>query len=308
MAMIDPRALRDSFGAFLTGVTVVTTHGSTGEPIGFTANSFTSVSLDPPLLLVCLAKTSRNFEAVTTGRGFAINVLAESQMDISNTFARPSEDRFAGISWSNGPYGSPVFADVAAWFDCSIHEIVDAGDHAILIGRVEAFENGKANGLGYARGGYFSPAMADKAMSAAAEGDLVIGAVAERNGEVLLLETGENAFALPEWSAGGPDGVDMLQARLEDMTGLSANIGLLYSVYEEINTRRQHVVYRVALGDGQARSGIFKPIDRLSTLKAKDTATADILKRFSVESSLGNFGVYFGNERAGRVHALAKKG
>lgn len=93
----DPRQLRDAFGAFLTGVTVVTTINAEGQPIGFTANSFTSVSLDPPLLLVCLAKTSRNYAAVTEAAGFAVNILSEAQKDVSNTFARPVEDRFAAV-------------------------------------------------------------------------------------------------------------------------------------------------------------------------------------------------------------------
>lgn len=91
----DPRALRDAFGAFMTGVTVVTALDAQGQPIGFTANSFTSVSLEPPLLLVCLARSSRNFDAFTQGAGFAINVLAEHQKDISNRFAKPMQDRFA---------------------------------------------------------------------------------------------------------------------------------------------------------------------------------------------------------------------
>jgi flavin reductase (DIM6/NTAB) family NADH-FMN oxidoreductase RutF/ADP-ribose pyrophosphatase YjhB (NUDIX family) len=307
MTAIDPRALRDAFGAFLTGVTVVTTHNPAGEPIGFTANSFASVSLDPPLLLVCIARSSRNYEAVTSAKGFAINILAESQKDVSNTFARPVEDRFAAVKWNLGPHGSPVFADVAAWFDCATESIVEAGDHAILIGKVEAFENGKANGLGYARGGYFFPALADKAISAASDGGLVIGAVAERDGQVLLVDAGNEAWKLPECTMNGGDGVEALQAYIEELTGLEANIGLLYSVYENTTTRRQHVIYRAMLGEGELKAGTFHAVDALPATPSSDNATAEILKRYSAESSVGNFGVYFGNELSGRVHALARK-
>ena len=162
MTTHDPRALRDAFGSFLTGVTVVTTFDGDGSPIGFTANSFTSVSLDPPLLLVCLAKTSRNYNAVTTAPGFAINILSETQKEVSNTFARPVADRFATVDWRRGPWGSPIFSDVAAWFDCALHEVIDAGDHVVLIGRVEAFGDSAANGLGYARGAYFTPPRLDR--------------------------------------------------------------------------------------------------------------------------------------------------
>ena len=159
--MSDARALRDAFGAFLTGVTVVTTVDDAGAPIGFTANSFTSVSLDPPLLLVCLAKTSRNYATLTAAKGFGVNILSEDQKDVSNTFARPVEDRFAAVDWRIGPHGSPVFADVAAWFDCATHDVVDAGDHVILIGRVEGFDNSGKTGprrLLYAGTGRKEPA------------------------------------------------------------------------------------------------------------------------------------------------------
>ncbi|RSR12238.1 flavin reductase, partial [Acinetobacter baumannii] len=94
------RELRDAFGSFMTGVTVVTTCKEDGTPLGFTANSFASVSLDPALLLVSIAKTSSNYHNFANTTHFAINILAEEQKDVSNTFARPSEDRFANLSWS----------------------------------------------------------------------------------------------------------------------------------------------------------------------------------------------------------------
>lgn len=167
--VFDPRALRDAFGAFATGVTVVTASDAAGRPIGFTANSFTSVSLDPPLLLVCLAKSSRNYATMTGAGRFAINVLSETQKDVSNTFGRPVEDRFAAVDWRLGPGGCPIFSGVAAWFECSMQDIIEAGDHVIMIGRITAFENSGRNGLGYARGGYFTPRLAGKAVSAAVE-------------------------------------------------------------------------------------------------------------------------------------------
>lgn len=160
MTSFDRRALRDAFGAFSTGVTVVTARNGEGRPIGFTANSFASVSLDPPLLLVCIAKTSRNLEAMIKTERFAVNILSEAQEEVSNTFARPVDDRFAAVEWHDGPAGSPVFPAAAAWFDCTMEQTVEAGDHVILIGRVVAFEGSDRNGLGYVRGRYFSPAPA----------------------------------------------------------------------------------------------------------------------------------------------------
>ncbi len=139
MSLDDIRLLRDAFGCFMTGVTVVTTLAEDGTPIGFTANSFSSVSLDPPLLLVSVSNRSASLEHFTGGRGFAVNILSEGQKALSNTFARPSEDRFDGIDWAAGPYGAPVLAGASAWFDCSLERAIEAGDHTILLGRVEGF-------------------------------------------------------------------------------------------------------------------------------------------------------------------------
>ncbi|MDI6024951.1 flavin reductase family protein [Corticibacterium sp. UT-5YL-CI-8] len=301
---IDPRVLRDAFGAFPTGVTVVTTRDHAGSPIGFTANSFTSVSLDPPMLLVCLAKTSRNFSVMTSTARFAVNILSETQKDVSNTFARPVEDRFAAVAWSDAPGGCPVFADVAAWFECSMDRVIDAGDHVILLGQITSFANYGLNGLGYARGGYFTPMLAGKAVSAAADGNLRIGAVVERNGEVLLIGTAP--VFLPSCDAGADDPAEALCAYLEKLTGLQASLGFLYSVYDDKSDGHQHIVYRAFLSDGEPKQGRFLN-PATAAEKASDKPTADILSRFAVESSIGNFGVYFGNETAGKVHSVPVK-
>lgn len=152
----DTRALRDAFGAFMTGVTIVTTNGPDGEPTGLTANSFTSVSLDPPLLLVCVRGRSRTLSEIRRNGGFAVNILAEGQETLSNQFARPTPDRFEGVEWTHGPLGGAILPDVCGWFDCALHDEVAAGDHIILIGRVEGFNHRDVAPLGYSRGGYFS--------------------------------------------------------------------------------------------------------------------------------------------------------
>ncbi|MFB2552560.1 flavin reductase [Ensifer soli] len=304
---IDPRALRDAFGAFLTGVTVVTSRNAAGAPIGFTANSFASVSLDPPLLLVCIAKSSRNFEAVTGASGFAVNILSEGQKDVSNTFARPSEDRFATVGWSDGPHGAPVLADVAAWFDCSMHEIVDAGDHAILIGRVEAFGNAGTTGLGYQRGAYFFPGASERALVASQDMPQVIGAVAERDGAILLVEAGEGRLKLPAFALTAEDGPDAFGTRLSELTGLAVQPGLIYSVYDDRKAMRRHVVYRAVLGEGEPVAGRFFPAADLPIDRIADSAERDLVRRYAAESRFGNFGVYVGDQDRGRVHAQPVK-
>lgn len=304
----DARALRDAFGAFLTGVTVVTTVDAAGAPIGFTANSFSSVSLDPPLLLVCLAKTSRNYATLTGAKGFGVNILAEDQKDVSNTFARTVADRFAGVKWRPGPFGYPVFAEVAAWFDCSMHEVVDAGDHVILIGRVEGFENSGKTGLGYARGGYFTPALAERSLLAIADGNFLLGAVAERDGGVLLVEDGKGGWMLPLVEKAESEGIEVLEAHICRVIGPALQPGLLYSVYEDTKTGRQHVLYRAALGEGLLKTGRLFPLQALPMSEIADSAMRELLKRYAQERVLGNFGVYFGNQEKGQVHAVAAKG
>lgn len=154
-ANADPVALRAAFGAFMTGVTVVTTLAKNGAPVGFTANSFTSVSLDPPLILICIAKTSQNIETFRKASGYAVNILAEGQEDLSRRFSGPIADRFADLDWQEGPAGAPIIAGVCGWFDCDMHNQVEAGDHIILIGEVKGFDHTERPALGYAAGGYF---------------------------------------------------------------------------------------------------------------------------------------------------------
>lgn len=131
---------RKALGAFATGVTIVTTKDAEGAPIGVTASSFNSVSLDPPLVLWSLAKSSLSRAAFADSGHFAIHVLAESQDNISNRFARSGEAKFAGIEWSNGVLGSPLLDDYAAVFECRTKYQYEGGDHVILVGEVMAYE------------------------------------------------------------------------------------------------------------------------------------------------------------------------
>ncbi|MET0362988.1 MAG: alpha/beta fold hydrolase [Sphingobium sp.] len=134
----DPRLLREALGCFGTGVTVITTVTPDGEPIGFTANSFTSVSLDPPLVLFCIARKSANLPVFEAAAGFAINILHIGQQPTSNRFARPSDSRFDGIDWEiRSEGGSPILIGSRASLDCRTHAIHDGGDHLIVVGEVK---------------------------------------------------------------------------------------------------------------------------------------------------------------------------
>jgi len=132
----DARTLRDALGCFATGVTVVTTRDGAGSPIGLTANSFSAVSLDPPLILFCLAKTSSNLARFRAAEHFAINVLHIGQQPTSGVFARSTEDRFQDVAWESWDTGAPILSGSLASFECATHEVVEAGDHLVFIGRV----------------------------------------------------------------------------------------------------------------------------------------------------------------------------
>lgn len=153
---IDKQTLRQSFGSFMTGVTIVTAMNDHDVPVGFTANSFTSVSLDPALLLICIDKKSENIDTFTKGSGFAVNVLSHHQQEISNRFASPIEDRFDGVDWHKSDHNNPILSDVTAYFDCLLDQVIDAGDHYILLGLIKDCASSAVHGLGYHRGHYFS--------------------------------------------------------------------------------------------------------------------------------------------------------
>jgi flavin reductase (DIM6/NTAB) family NADH-FMN oxidoreductase RutF len=152
---VDKSLLRECFGSFMTGVTVITTKNN-GCPIGFTANSFTSVSLEPPLLLICIDNASENLNTFIDGQGFGVNILAYDQQELSNRFATPVKERFDGIKWVETETGNPELADCATFFDCALEQNHLAGDHTILIGRVINCRANAKNVLGYHRGGYFT--------------------------------------------------------------------------------------------------------------------------------------------------------
>ena len=132
----DPRTLRDALGCFATGVTVVTCLNGDGQPAGLTVNSFTSVSLDPPLLLVCLAKHAASAASLIEAPHFAVNVLQTGQQPASIRFSTRDEDRFGATPWSCGEDGAPILKDSLGVFECERHAVHDGGDHHMLIGRV----------------------------------------------------------------------------------------------------------------------------------------------------------------------------
>ena len=152
-SQISPSHFREVLGHMPTGVTVITAHGADG-PTGMAVNSFTSVSLDPPLVLVCPAKASMTWPSIhRTGR-FCANVMAHQHADLSRRFATKGVDRFEGVSWRHRPTG-PALEEAAAWIECEIDAEHEAGDHEIVVARVLAIEGDPAaTPLVFLRGAY----------------------------------------------------------------------------------------------------------------------------------------------------------
>jgi flavin-dependent trigonelline monooxygenase, reductase component len=298
---IDTRELRDAFGAFMTGVTIVTTTREDGQPLGFTANSFSSVSLDPALLLVSIAKTSSNYQTFASSGHFAINILAEGQRDLSNTFARPSEDRFANVNWQMSANDNPLIDDVSAWFDCTTHDIIDAGDHALVIGRIEAFHSAGYAGLGYYRGGYFTPAKV--AAEVIAGPKVIVSAIIARDDKVLLTRTPDDTWGLPSKEI-GKQGADKALAELFRAYQPEASASFIYSAYNNTETQHQYITFLCSAPDEAAVAGEFVELDDIESLAFTDSALCSMLARYRKESQLKSYGLYLGDHSNGIVRPL----
>ncbi|MGW0555407.1 flavin reductase family protein [Streptomyces sp. NPDC002926] len=139
--MLTQRSFRDVLGCFSTGVVLVTAE-SDGGPVGMAVNSFTSVSLDPPLIAFCAALTSTTWPAIRATGGFAVSILSDTHEEICRTFSAPDADRFAGRDWARTPAGRPVTADGLGWLDCRIRTVQVAGDHHLVIAEAEDWSLG----------------------------------------------------------------------------------------------------------------------------------------------------------------------
>jgi len=153
-ARVDKDHFRRTCARFPSGVTILTMLDREGAPHGMTASSFTSVSLDPPLVLVCVDHRATVMEHLRGCEYFGINILSEEQHELSTRFARRNEDRFDGVAWAPGHEGVPLIRGVLASFECDMHRVVDAGDHAILIGEVLHAEHHEGRPLVYFGSGY----------------------------------------------------------------------------------------------------------------------------------------------------------
>lgn len=149
----DEARFREVLGHFPTGVTIVTAMAD-GEPVGFTCQAFTSLSLDPPLVALAPGKNSTSWPRIADARAFCVNIMSDTQEALCRTFAVSGGDKFAGVGWHPAGNGAPLLDDVLAWVECAFVQAHDAGDHELVIGAVQEMGVNPGRPLVYYRGGF----------------------------------------------------------------------------------------------------------------------------------------------------------
>lgn len=289
----DKKEFRHCLGEYATGVAIVATEHD-GNRAGVTVNSFTSLSLSPPLILWCIGRTSRSFDIFLQAKTFSVSILASHQIAVSRTFSSDIADKFARIDWRHGATGAPIITGAAAHFDCTTHCTYDGGDHVIIVGRVERFARTDSKGLVFAKGQYAvstdfpdswisPPPIADGSLKAQSSGEeeplfTVLAKVnlqLERQFEKHLksegLTTDENKILLLLYS-GRPMNFDDLEQssffgerRLQDILAAMEQNGLIereddrtYRLTED-GVRRRRSIMKHATDLANAQLGVLRP-------------------------------------------------
>lgn len=306
MTAPDLRGLRDAFGGFMTGVTVVTARRTDGSFAGFTANSFSSVSLDPPLLLVCPGKFLSSYDTFASCSHFAVNILSEGQEEISNLFASFKGDRFAQVSYFPDGHGVPLIEGASVTFSCVTEQIIPAGDHCILLGRVADYTRSDSAGLGYVNGQYFSLGL-ERTAFLHRSGTAICGAIVEDGETVLMAQTAEGLR--PPHCTHRERGqlINELSETLVGM-GISAELGQAYSVFESPKDRVDYT-YFLATGRVERPSAdiIAVPIADLSNQTFTSAAIARMMTRFALEHQTRDFAFYLGDTEDGAIHTATRR-
>lgn len=298
--LADVRLLRRAFGSFLTGVTVVTTIDADGRPRGFTANSFTSVSLDPPLILVCIARNAASAGVFAASQTIGINILAENQRGTAIKFASKDPDKFETVAWEAGRGGAPRIKKSLAWLECRTSTVTPAGDHLIILAQVDEFMAGATRPLGYFQGSFVGFDMEDRAIEHARMGSLVLGCIAESDQQILLCRADQqSAWTLPS-SALVPGDVSPSQKlqTLLSRLGADVEVSFLFSVFQDPKTGTLYVTHRGRLRRPLAAGREGMPEGRMfdtAALPWNDLmapGVANMLRRYLQERTTGRFAVY----------------
>jgi flavin reductase (DIM6/NTAB) family NADH-FMN oxidoreductase RutF len=299
----DSQGFRKALGHFLTGVTIITAVGADGVPKGFTANSFTSVSLDPPLVLVCIGKTATSVDAFAEGSKYCVNILSDLQRPLSNLFASKSADKFVGEHWAMSGDGCPYIKESLVVFECTTDRLIDAGDHYIALGLVKRFDVNAGRPLGFCRGTYVLPALTQEVVGLAGTTPRV-GALLEWRNSLLLLENEQGELSLPAGTLlGEPSIGNSLLGSLAQLD-IAATVDFLFSVYEDEKSQN-NIFYRGSFDPGpKAPPQLIFPFDDIpwDRVRKRDVKMA---RRFIDEKRREVAGLYVGGQVAGSIYSFA---
>ena len=302
----DNLEYRKTLGKFVTGVTIITTCEKDGTPRGFTANSFTSVSLEPPLILICIGDFNEGLGLFKNSEYFAVNILKESQVDISNLFAQPLKNKFEEIKWSNSKFGVPIIKGALAWLECKNFDQKRSGDHLILIGNVKNFHNEGGYPLAYYNGNYISFNNETSLVNAMEkDSKTIIGAIIEKNNSILFFDDSKNnILKLPVIGENGePSNTTKLVNKYSNI-GLKMRLDFVYSVYEDKRLDAVCIYYRSKGYETIPKGYKYVKFNDINWEKIKDKALVIMLKRYIEEANQGDFAVYMGNETTGLTQTL----
>ena len=289
----DNLEYRKTLGKFVTGVTIITTCEKDGTPRGFTANSFTSVSLEPPLILICIGDFNEGLELFKNSEYFAVNILKESQVDISNLFAQPLKNKFEEIEGSNSKFGVPIIKGALAWLECKNFDQKRSGDHLILIGNVKNFHNEGGYPLAYYNGNYISFNNENSLVNAMEkDSKTIIGAIIEKNNSILFFDDSKNnILKLPVIGENGePSNTTKLVSKYSNI-GLKMSLDFVYSVYEDKRLDAVCIYYRSKGYETIPKGYKYVKFNDINWEKIKDKALVIMLKRYIEEANQGDFAV-----------------
>lgn len=292
--------LRKAFSSFATGVTVVTTRQKNGTPRGFTANSFTSLSLEPPLLLVCISKNAQSYTTFRDSKYFAVNVLSENQRSTAGLFSSQSPDKFKITKWKKGYKDLPIIESVLSHFSCEKKSFQEAGDHAIIIGNIKDFGLRGGKPLGYFDGDYFSVGFEESLVNMVNnDRNTNIGAILENKKRILFIMDRHKNLTLPK-SINNQKNLEGLEDYLKSLN-LKFKLDFLYSVYEDKEMNSHMIFYHGKFSGNGNKTTVTYDINKIPYEKIVNSAERTMMTRYCHEYHHGQFGIYQGNETRGKV-------
>jgi flavin reductase (DIM6/NTAB) family NADH-FMN oxidoreductase RutF/ADP-ribose pyrophosphatase YjhB (NUDIX family) len=305
----DPLVFRRTLGKFLTGVTIVATRDSAGKRWGMTANSFSSVSLAPPLISICIADRSPSFPAFVEAESFGVSILSSEQQDVAMRFAKPFEDKFDGLPFAEPRAGSPVLDSSAATLVCRTVQRIVAGDHVILVGEVLECAAHDEPLLGYSEGRFFrmDPHVQHGTLVPRSGREVDFGWLIEQDKRLLLFrDRATQRWTIPMGAlAAGTTMSESMSRSARNVLGVDVEPQFLYSTLDLSDERTCYVYRATSTSDlpSGAEWGLFDeqsvPWDEF-----KHDNMIPMVRRYFTERERDNFGIFL-NLGSGRIAQLS---